>query len=359
MDSRYFSKIVAEWYKINKRELPWRDTKDPYRIWLSEVILQQTRINQGLPYYVKFIEAFQSVVDLANAPEQKVLRLWQGLGYYTRARNLHKCAKEVVNKYHGAFPESFEALKTLPGIGDYTAAAIASIAFGEQVAVVDGNVSRVLSRIFGIETPINSPEGKKVFFALANKLIPATNPDLHNQAVMEFGALFCTPKNPSCYTCPFKISCVAQKKSLQQVLPVKHRIKKIRKRYFYYFTIQKGKSLLMKKRNEKDIWRELYDFYLVERKRSADPVKLLSEDEMLKKLSGRKKITEISGVYKHVLSHQVIFSRFIQLKLSGSPSWNSSGLKFYSLKKVAELPKPVLISRFLIDYQFCSSAKDW
>jgi A/G-specific adenine glycosylase len=351
MDSRYFSKIVVEWYKINLRELPWRETKDPYFIWLSEIILQQTRVNQGLPYYKKFIEAFPSVIDLANASEQKILRLWQGLGYYTRARNLHKCAKAVVSEFNGKFPSTFEKLKTLPGIGDYTAAAIASIAFGEPVAVVDGNVYRVLSRIYGIDTPVNSPQGKKVFSELANKLISSNKPDLHNQAVMEFGALFCTPANPSCDTCPFKLTCVAQKNSLQQVLPVKTQSKKVRKRYFYYFAIQKGKSLLMKTRNEKDIWHGLSDFYLIEKKRPYDPEKLLTEDKMLKKLLGRKKVTEISGLYKHVLSHQIIFSRFIQLEVSGNPNLNGSGLKFYSKKKIAELPKPVLISRFLSDYQ--------
>ncbi len=351
MDSRYFSKIVVEWYKINKRELPWRETKDPYFIWLSEVILQQTRVNQGLPYYKKFIEAFPTVIDLAKAPEQKVLRHWQGLGYYTRARNLHKCAKEVVSKYNGTFPSTFEKLKTLPGIGDYTAAAIASIAFAKPVAVVDGNVYRVLSRIYGIETPVNSPQGKKVFTELANKLITATAPDLHNQAVMEFGALFCTPANPSCDACPFKTTCVAHRNSIQQVLPVKIPSKKARKRYFYYFAIQKGQSLLMKTRSEKDIWQGLSDFYLIEQKRPADPEKLLSEDKMLKKLLGKRGVAEISGIYKHVLSHQVIFSRFIQFKVSGNPTLNASGLKFYSQKKISELPKPVLISRFLSDYQ--------
>lgn len=351
MDSRYFSKIVVEWYKINKRELPWRETKDPYFIWLSEIILQQTRVNQGLPYYKKFIEAFPTVLALAEASEQKILRLWQGLGYYTRARNLHKCAKEVVSKYSGNFPSTFEELKTLPGIGDYTAAAIASFAFNEPVAVVDGNVYRVLARIYGIETPVNSLHGKKIFSQLANKLISTTNPDLHNQAVMEFGALFCTPANPSCDACPFKSTCVANKNSLQQVLPVKIPSKNVRKRYFYYFAIRRGKSLLMKTRNEKDIWRGLSDFYLIEKKRPYDPEKLLTEDKMLKRLSGQKKLFEISGIYKHVLSHQVIFSRFIQLKVSGSPDLNGSGLEFYSRKKIAELPKPVLISRFLSDYQ--------
>jgi A/G-specific adenine glycosylase len=350
MDSRYFSVKVAEWYAQNKRNLPWRETKDPYRIWLSEVILQQTRVNQGLPYYNNLVKAFPSVVDLANAPEQKVLRLWQGLGYYTRARNLYKCAKEVVRNYKGTFPTSFEELKKLPGIGDYTAAAIASISFKERVAVVDGNVFRVLARVFGIETPVNSPEGKRVFSELANKLVPSTTPDLHNQAVMEFGALFCTPQNPPCNTCIFISSCIANQNSLQDVLPVKHRLKKIRKRYFYYFAIQKGQSYLMKRRNEKDIWHGLYDFYLVEKKRSFDPEKLLSKDLEVKKLAKGKKTIEISVVYKHVLSHQVIYSRFIQIKLSTNPMLNGSGLKFYSLKKVSELPKPVLISRFLSDY---------
>ena len=350
MDSRYFSVKVAEWYAQNKRNLPWRETKDPYRIWLSEVILQQTRVNQGLPYYLNFIKAFPSVEDLAKAPEQKVLRLWQGLGYYTRARNLHKCAKEVVDKNNGVFPSQFELLKTLPGIGDYTAAAIASICYNEPVAVVDGNVYRVLARIFGIETPINTPEGKRVFFELANKLIPNTSPDLHNQAVMEFGALFCTPKNPACESCVFSATCVANKNSLQEVLPVKNRLKKIRKRYFYYFVIQKGKSYLMKKRNEKDIWHGLYDFYLVEKSRAFTPEKLLTGNSTLKKLSKGKKVIAISDVYKHILSHQIIYSRFIQIKLHEKPSVNGSGLKFYSLKKVKELPKPVLISRFLADH---------
>lgn len=351
MDNRYFSLKVAEWYQIHKRTLPWRETKNPYRIWLSEIILQQTRVNQGLPYYKKFIEAFPTVFDLAKAPLQKVLRLWQGLGYYTRAQNLHKCAKVIVTKDYGEFPQTFEELKTLPGIGDYTAAAIASIAFGKPVAVVDGNVSRVLARIFGIDTPINSPQGKKVFFELANKLVPAEHPDVHNQAMMEFGALYCTPQNPQCDGCIFSATCVANRNSLQKVLPVKQQLTKIRKRYFYYFAIQKGKSFLMKKREGKDIWNGLYDFYLVEKKRSSDVEKIIVENELLRKALKGKRVTETSGIYKHVLSHQIIFSRFIQLKVTKSPAVNGSGLKFYSLKKVGDLPKPVLISRFLSDNQ--------
>ncbi len=349
MDIRYFSKKVVRWYEKNRRDLPWRETKDPYRIWLSEIILQQTRVNQGLPYYLKFAEAFPTVFDLAAAPGQKVLRLWQGLGYYTRARNLHKCAKEVVARFNGKFPKTFDELKTLPGIGDYTAAAIASISFGQSVAVVDGNVFRVLARIFGIETPINTSEGKRVFTRLANELVPKQNPDVHNQAMMEFGARFCTPRNPLCESCIFQAGCFAYKNSLQHVLPVKLQLKKARKRYFYYFAIQKGESFLMKKREDKDIWHGLYDFVLVETKRPVDPERLFSENESLKKFR-KGKLSEISGMYKHILSHQWIYSRFIQITLSRDVALNGSGLKFYSLRRVAELPKPVLISKFLSDY---------
>lgn len=349
MDSRYFTKKVVQWFEKNKRDLPWRETKDPYRIWLSEIILQQTRVAQGLPYYLKFVETFPTVQALASAPEQKVLRLWQGLGYYTRARNLHKCAREVVARYNGIFPATFDELKTLPGIGDYTAAAIASISFGQPVAVVDGNVFRVLARIFGIETPINTPEGKRIFFKLANELVPQKNPDVHNQAMMEFGARFCTPRNPCCETCTFQKDCFAIKNSLQHQLPVKLQLKKARKRYFYYFVIQKGNSFLMKKREEKDIWHGLYDFVAIETKRPVDPEKLFMENDSLKKFRNGK-LSDISGMYKHILSHQLIYSRFTQISLSRDVALNGSGLKFYSLKKLADLPKPVLISKFLSDY---------
>lgn len=349
MESRYFSKKVVRWFEKNKRDLPWRETKDPFRIWLSEIILQQTRVNQGLPYYLKFVEAFPTVFDLASAPEQKILRLWQGLGYYTRARNLHKCAKEVVSRYNGKFPSTFDELKTLPGIGDYTAAAIASIAFGQPVAVVDGNVFRVLARIFGIDTPINTPEGKRIFTTLANEFVPKENPDVHNQAMMEFGARFCTPRNPSCETCTFQSDCFAFKNSLQHQLPVKLQLKKARKRYFYYFVIRQGKSLLMKKREEKDIWHGLYDFVEIETNRPVDPEKLFSENETLKKFR-KGKLTDVSGMYKHILSHQLIYARFIQVSLLQNAALNGSALKFYSIKKVGDLPKPVLISKFLSDY---------
>jgi A/G-specific adenine glycosylase len=350
MDKRYFSEKVVEWYELNKRELPWRENGDAYRIWLSEIILQQTRVVQGLPYYKKFIEEFPEIKDLAKANEEKVLRLWQGLGYYTRARNLHKCAKEVVKNFDGSFPNTFEKLKLLPGIGDYTAAAIASIAFHEPVAVVDGNVFRVLSRIFGIDEPVNTPNGKKIFTELANALVNPRKPGEHNQAVMEFGALFCTPKNPSCSTCTFKLTCFAATRGLQASFPVKIKSKTARKRYFYYIVIQKGDSLFMKKRNQKDIWHGLYDFHLIEKTRPV-AVKRLLEDEFLNEISSESLEFKITEVYRHILTHQIIISRFIVIKHTKAITINDKHLKLYSKKRIAALPKPVLVSQFLAKEQ--------
>jgi A/G-specific adenine glycosylase len=337
MDKRYFSEKLVKWYKDNHRNLPWRATRDPYRIWLSEIILQQTRVSQGLPYYQRFVEKFPSVNDLAAASEQEVLRLWQGLGYYTRARNLHRCAIKVATDYNGKFPETFDELIKLPGIGEYTAAAIASIAHLEPVAVVDGNVFRVLSRVFGVDTIINTPAGKKEFTVLANRVLDHKIPDIHNQAMMEFGALFCTPKNPMCLECIFKTNCQAYHGDLQYVLPVKRKIKKSSKRYFYYLVIKKGKSLALKKREEKDIWNGLYDFPLIEH---AKPV----NEEHLKKEFGKGSI--ISKPFKHILSHQTIHARFIVTNSVSAPHLAKKA-KFYSAAQIANLPKPVLISRFL------------
>ena len=349
MDNRYFSDKVVEWYNVNKRDLPWRDTKDPYKVWLSEIILQQTRVNQGLPYYLRFIEKFPNLHALASASEQDVLRLWQGLGYYTRARNLHKCAKQVVALFGGEFPNTFENLLKLPGIGEYTAAAIASFSFREPVAVVDGNVFRVLSRVFGIENEINSVEGKKVFTALANTLISKKFPDFHNQAIMEFGAMHCVPQNPDCTTCCFKQNCFASTHNLQHVFPQKAKSKAARKRYFYYLVIKKGKSLAMKLRQEKDIWQGLYDFHLIEKNRPMSNDKLGIEiNEVFRNRLIHKGI-EIGGSYKHILSHQIIHSKFIIVRIGSSVL--DRNLKFYTFEKIADLPKPALIARFLTDYK--------
>jgi A/G-specific adenine glycosylase len=339
MDKRYFSEKLVKWYKDNHRNLPWRATRDPYRIWLSEIILQQTRVSQGLPYYERFVEKYPTVNHLAAAPEQEVLRLWQGLGYYTRARNLHRCAIKVATELGGKFPETFNELVKLPGIGEYTAAAIASISHQEPVAVVDGNVFRVLSRVFGVDTIINSPAGKKEFTSLANRVLDHRIPDVHNQAMMEFGALFCTPKNPMCLDCIFKSGCEAFRSDLQYVLPVKQKINKSTQRYFYYLVIKKGKSLAMKKREAKDIWNGLYDFPLIEHKRAVS-------DEQLKKEFGEQ--IRISRSFKHILSHQTIHARFIMTDSVSSPDLKKTA-KFYSAAQIANLPKPVLISRFLDD----------
>lgn len=343
MDKRYFSNKLVKWYQNNHRNLPWRHTQDPYKIWLSEIILQQTRVNQGLPYYLNFIKAYPTVKKLASAPEQEVLRMWQGLGYYTRARNLHKCAKVIAIERSGKFPLDFDGLRKLPGVGDYTAAAIASIAYKQPVAVIDGNVYRVLSRMFGVEDVINVPAGKKKFADLANSLISAEHPDLHNQAIMEFGAMRCTPKNPLCEDCIFRSTCFAYSKNLQEKLPVKNKLKASRKRYFYYLVFQKANSLLMKKREEKDIWQGLYDFVLVEKARSTRSEAILQAREIK-----NAETAFATNYYKHLLSHQTIISKFIVLKTTGKFK-APKGFKFYSAKKIAELPKPVLISRFLSD----------
>lgn len=343
MDKRYFSEKVVEWYEEHKRELPWRLTTDPYKIWLSEVILQQTRVSQGLPYYLKFVNAFPTVEALAAAEEPKVLRLWQGLGYYSRARNLLKCARLVVQNFEGRFPGNYVLLKSLPGIGEYTAAAIASIAYNEAVAVVDGNVYRVMSRYFGIADDISIPKTKQNFAALANQLVLTQPPATYNQAVMEFGAMVCTPAGPRCDECCLSPHCFAFRKGLQQELPVKGRKTKTRRRYFYYLVLQKGRGCLMRERGSGDIWQGLYDFPVIEKPRSVSLKKLSAE---FPELAGFQ--AEISPVYKHVLSHQTIFARFIALHGENGLSHGFDG-RIYSHKQIAELPKPVLISKYLAD----------
>jgi A/G-specific adenine glycosylase len=339
-----FSQKLLAWYIENKRSLPWRETKDPYKIWLSEIILQQTRVLQGLPYYLKFVERFPTVFSLAKTNEQEVLRLWQGLGYYSRARNLHHCANEVVENFQGKFPNNFQDLQKLRGIGSYTAAAIASISFKEPVAVVDGNVFRVLSRVFGIDKDISDSKTKDFFFALGNDLISKEHPDEFNQAIMEFGATHCLPKNPLCGECIFKRQCVAKAQNLQTVLPVKSKKQKIRRRYFYYFVIRQGKKILMRKRSEKDIWQGLFDFYLIEFAKPRGIDKLLSENKVRK-----MDVSGISKTYKHVLSHQHLMARFISVNSLGLSAGDLNGFNYYSVSEIKKVPKPVLILQYLKD----------
>jgi A/G-specific adenine glycosylase len=341
-----FSQILLSWYVKNRRELPWRQTRDPYKIWLSEVILQQTRVNQGLPYYLAFIKKYPDVKKLASAPEDEVLKLWQGLGYYSRARNLHGAAKMVVKDFGGKFPENFEGLRKLKGIGDYTAAAIASISFNERKAVVDGNVYRVLSRIFGIENAIDSTEGKKIFSKLADELISAKFPADHNQAIMEFGALQCVPKNPDCENCPFVLHCYAQKKKSVHLLPVKAKKTKVTDRFFYYLVMHHQGHIYLKQRAEKDIWKGLFDFPLIETKIKLSEKKLMQSKEW-KAVFGEEKIVvkNFSGEIKHILSHRKLHVRFIEIELSRKlkrKDWLY--IKEKELKKYAV---PVVIANYI------------
>lgn len=347
MNKGFFSEKIVEWYEEHHRDLPWRNTQEPYKIWLSEIILQQTRVIQGLPYYQKFIRNYPTIKLLAAAPEREVLRLWQGLGYYTRARNLHKCAIEIVENMRGKFPQTFSELRNLPGIGDYTAAAIASFSFNERVAVVDGNVFRVLSRVFGIDKDIASPQGRKFFSDVANTLVSEDRPATYNQAIMEFGALQCIPKNPKCDDCVLKKGCYARLHRQQDLFPVKTKKKKSTKRHFFYFVIRKKGKILMNERVTKDIWKGLYDFPLVEAKKIKEAMKVASEifPEITQKV--------ISKEYQHILTHRIIHAHFIRIDLqAGTPIPENIFVKnahWYSPKKIADLPKPVLISHYLRD----------
>jgi A/G-specific adenine glycosylase len=311
------------------------------------VILQQTRVNQGLPYYLKFIEAFPSVIELANAPEDAVLRLWQGLGYYSRARNLHRCAKVIAEKYAGVFPSTFEELLQLPGIGSYTAAAIASIAFDRKVAVVDGNVYRVLSRVFGLTEDITSTEGKKLFWELANEMISADRPGDHNQAVMEFGATHCTPLAPKCGTCPFVKTCVAFNADMVSQLPVKEKKINKRTRYFFYFIVRDGNKIAMRKRTGRDIWNGLYEFHLVEAESEKKLTQLVKKDRLVAVLKDVQK----AGSVRHILTHQVLEIRFFEALVKKENLTKHkdmfSEFSFVSPKKAQEMPKPIAITRYL------------
>lgn len=346
--SKLFSKSIKDWYLQHKRTLPWRQTKDPYFIWLSEIILQQTRVAQGLPYYQKFAEKFPTVFDLAKAEEEVVLRIWQGLGYYSRGRNLHKAAKLIVENYDGIFPSTSKELLKLPGVGEYTAAAIASFSYNEKIAVLDGNVFRVLSRFFGIETDIASTEGKKQFKELANEVLPAKEVDTYNQAIMEFGALQCVPKNPNCEICPLVGSCIAFHQKKVDSLPNKEKKIKKRNRYLYYLLFEEDGKFLFHQRVQKDIWTNLFQFPLIETEQE-------DEDMFLKKLEeigDFDAVRKIGKSYKHVLSHQNLWVKFYVISSTQNSDFIKDNYKWYTLEEIAELPKPVLLDKFLREHYF-------
>ena len=307
---------LIKWFAENRRDLPWRHNPTPYQVWLSEIILQQTRVNQGWDYYLRFVEKWPTVNDLANATEEEVLKMWQGLGYYSRARNLHQCAKQIVEQYGGQFPADFEKLKQLKGIGDYTAAAIASIAFDLPHAVVDGNVYRVLSRLFDIDTPININEGQTVFAKIADDLLNRKQPGLHNQAMMEFGALQCTPKNPNCLLCPLQAQCLAFANQTVMQRPVKLQKLKITTRYFNYLVFRIEGNVYLHKRSGNDIWKNLYDFPCIESENPMTVEEVIASEKFQQLIENKSfTIIKTSPTFTHKLTHRTIIAQFIEIKL--------------------------------------------
>ncbi|RUA10203.1 MAG: A/G-specific adenine glycosylase [Flavobacteriia bacterium] len=343
-----FSKQLILWYLQNKRDLPWRKDTNPYQIWLSEIILQQTRISQGIPYYFKFIRKYPTIFDLASAEEDEVLKLWQGLGYYSRGRNLHHTARYITTHFNGIFPNDFKTLKKLRGIGDYTASAISSICFNQAHAAVDGNVQRVLARFFNINTPVNSTKGIKYFKELAQELIDPAQPGTYNQAVMELGALICTPKNPQCTVCPLQEACKALKHKTIEIIPVKEKKIRRRKRFFNFlvFNINNSSTLLVK-RTEKDIWQNLFQFPLIETKNEAG-LKDIVQSDLLNNLIGTNEITVEQQNFKplvHKLTHQDIQIQFWVIK---TQTTLKNAIKW---KNVINFAVPTPIDNFIKSYQ--------
>ncbi len=343
-----FADELHNWYHQNKRDLPWRHTTDPYIIWLSEIILQQTRVEQGLPYFKRFLAKYPTVNDFAAAHEDEVLNLWQGLGYYSRGRNMLVTARLIKEQYNGMFPTAYDQLIKLKGIGEYTASAISSFAANEARAVVDGNVYRVLARYFGIAEPINSTNGVKIFRALANELLNREQPALHNQAMMEFGAIICKPKNPACGICPVKQGCYAIKHNAAAALPVKINKVKIRKRYFNYLLIVDNERILLHKRGPDDIWANLYELPLIETAGLTDANEVFELAVKNGFVDKPSTIGLVSPVYKHVLTHQHLYVRFIQPV--GLPNAFPAGFFFAEVKNLKKIALPQIIFIFLAKF---------
>ena len=341
-----FSKTLITWYLENKRDLPWRKTTNPYYIWLSEIMLQQTRVAQGLPYYMAFTTAFPTVFDLANASEEQVLKLWQGLGYYSRARNLHATAKHVAENLNGIFPQDYKNLLQLKGVGEYTAAAIASFSYNEIVPVVDGNVFRVLSRYYNVATDITLAKAKKEFALLAQEVISKDNPALFNQAIMEFGALQCIPKNPNCTICPLNSSCAALSLKKVNELPIKSKKAKAKNRFLnYLFVLDSKNKTTINQRTAKGIWHNLYEFPLVE-------TETLASDEVVLNLIQNKfddifKIILLeTETITHKLTHQHLHIKFWKVTRKTTLE---NGLDFENLNK---FPFPIVLHNFIENNKF-------
>lgn len=345
----YFVSNLAKWNKLsNRRVMPWKNEKNPYKIWLSEIILQQTRVAQGMDFYNRFVSAFPTIHELANASETEVFKLWEGLGYYNRCKNLISTANFVSKDLKGIFPDEYDQILKLKGIGPYTAAAISSFAFNQPFAVLDGNVFRVLARFFGIDVPIDSKRGKDIFIALANELLDKNKPGVYNQALMDFGAVICKPQVPLCSVCPLNKHCIAFSKKIVLHLPVKEKslVKKIR--WFYYFVIENNGNFYIRKRVSKDIWENLYEFILIESKEALALDHIHSLEEV-KRVVGKSKfqVLHISQSYKQILTHQTIYGQFIRIKVD-----HLSQLENYitaTKKDLVRLPFPKLITNYLSD----------
>lgn len=339
-----FAHDIIQWYNQNKRDLPWRETNDAFKIWLSEIILQQTRVEQGRAYYKKFVSAFETVHEMAAASENEILNLWQGLGYYSRARNLHKAAIQVVNEYGGTFPQTFDELKNLKGVGPYTAAAVASFAFGERVPVVDGNVYRFLGRYLEIDEPINTGKAYKLFFNAAKELMGNVNPADFNQALMECGALICKPKNAQCRLCPVQKSCGAFQSGHIYKYPVKPGKTKVQKRYLYYFILEKNDALRLQLRDKKGIWQNMYEFPVIESLVALDTGELLKRAASAGYIqSPASVLTEIGEERIHKLSHRQLHARFFAA--DGEKKFKDED--FVAYNDLKNYPLPRLIDRFI------------
>lgn len=350
MDWSPLQQILREWYFENRRDLPWRKTNDAYTIWLSEIILQQTQVEQGRPYFERFIKRFPKLIDLAQAPQDEVLRLWEGLGYYSRARNLHEAAKMVVSEFEGDFPEHYEDIKSLKGVGDYTAAAIASFAYKLPYAVVDGNVYRFLSRLRAESTPINSSEGKKVFQALADDFLDPKNPDTHNQAIMEFGALQCVPRKPNCEICPFKEHCLGYIRNIHIELPLKIKKKYDQKRYLNYWFFQSEQETWLEKRSA-GIWKGLYQFPMYESQSELKADDLATVLPVNISIEHGKRVL-VHRLPKHKLSHQTLFISLWELPLKASgPRPLGEALKKVAIKDLKDFALPRPLRKFLDENQ--------
>lgn len=340
---------LIDWYRENGRDLPWRTTNNPYIIWLSEIILQQTRVEQGTPYFYRFVESFPTVSSFAEAQEEEILRLWQGLGYYSRARNMHKAAKLVMELFDGVFPTGYEDVLKLPGVGEYTAAAVSSFSVNEDRAVLDGNVFRVLSRYYGIHDPINTGQGKKIFQAVAQDVLPLNQAAIYNQAIMDFGATVCKPKGAVCEHCVLQMECFASRENSVSLLPVKIKSKASRNRYFHYFVIQEGDSILMNKRGESDVWANLYEFPLIETSTDIKLEELLELSEY-QEYFAHVTLEPYGDAIKQVLSHQNIYAKFYRIAESHLIMKKKDGWDYHLLEKLDKLAKHKLIFSFINKY---------